>query len=374
MGPRGTGKSTWLRDSYPKSLFIDLLESERFLELHTSPQKLRELVRHLEPKTWVVIDEIQKVPNLLSEVHQIYETQKLNFALSGSSARKLRAGGADLLAGRALQTFLFPLVHSEYSEHLTLDEAINWGTLPSIVMEKEFRERTLTTYVQTYLKEEILSESLVRKLDPFTRFLRVAGQRNGQLLNTENIARESSVKRTTADHYFGILEDTLLGYQLPALRRGYKKKEVAHSKFYFFDAGVARAAAGLVREQVDGLWLGFALETLILNEIKAYNSYSEKERPLYHYSVTGGYDIDFVIETKLKTYSQPGELLCIEAKLSKTWNPKWCDPMLDFKGLTKSKVKGLYGLYLGKDRRTIRGVEILPIPVFLKMLYKGEIF
>ena len=137
---------------------------------------------------------------------------------------------------------------------------------------------------------------------------------------------------------------------------------------------VARAAVGLIREEVDGMWLGFALETLLLNELKAYNSYFEKERPIYHYGITGSYDIDFVVETKLKTYSQPGELLCIEAKLSKTWNSKWCDPLVDFANSTKSKIRGLYGVYLGSDRRVVKGLHILPLPTFLEMLYNGEIF
>lgn len=374
LGPRGTGKSTWLAQNIKPEVSVDLLISSQFLHLSQDPSRLANLVSHLKPGAWVVIDEIQKIPALLSEVHALYENKRLNFALSGSSARKLKREGVDLLAGRALQKFMFPMVYLEYADYQNISETINWGSLPLIIDEPEYRSETLATYVETYLKEELVAEALIRKLDPFVRFLQIAGLYNGQILNMENISREAAVKRTTVEHYFQILEDTLLGLRLSAFHTGSKVKETTHPRFYFFDPGIARACAGLLGEELDSIWKGFSLETLILNEIRAYNHYYNKNKPIFHYNLSGSYDIDFIIETKRKTHSHPRELICIEVKSSKTWKNKWCKPSLDFKAANKSNVKSIIGIYMGKDRLTINGVAIYPVETFLSELYKGNIF
>ncbi len=374
FGPRGTGKSTWLRQSLPKALYIDLLDSRRFLELSQDPAKLRELTAAKSRGDWIIIDEIQRIPALLSEVHALYEERRLQFALSGSSARKIKRGGADLLAGRALQTFLFPMVHAEYSKHYSLADALEWGTLPLVITAPDHRPQTLATYVETYLREELVAEALIRKLEPFIRFLRTAGLYNCQILNIENIARQSTVKRTTVDRYFEILEDTLIGSRLPAYRAGIKTKETTHPKFYFFDVGVARAAAGLVEESVDSMWRGFALESLMLNELRAYNKYFGRNRDISHYSVAGSYDIDFVIETRRKTLSKPAELILIEVKLGRRWDSAWAKPLNDFSTQVTSKVARRICVYLGDDHRRVGDVEVFPAVAFLEELSKGKIF
>ena len=374
LGPRGTGKSTWLESNIKYDLFIDLLNSQQFLKLSQNPSSIIELTSHLKPGSWVVIDEIQKIPLLLSEVHSLYERKRLNFALTGSSARKLKREGVDLLAGRALQKFMYPMVFKEYLKNYSISYAIEWGSLPLIIDNPEVKVDTLATYVNTYLKEELVSEAIIRKLDPFVRFLQIAGIYNGQILNIENLSREASVKKTTAEHYFQILEDTLIAYRVPAFQSGAKVKETKHPRFYFFDAGVARAASGLLSESLDNQWRGFSFETLILNELKAFNHYNSKYCQIFHYNISGSYNIDFIIETKKKTLSHPGEVICLEVKLSKKWNNEWNKPLLDFKTVTKTKIKQLIGVYLGKDRLSVNGVSVYPIETFLNELYDGKIF
>ncbi|MGK5089026.1 AAA family ATPase, partial [Bdellovibrionota bacterium FG-2] len=269
LGPRGTGKSTWLR-TQKFDLVIDLLKSRTRLELERNPSHLHALVAPIASGGWVLIDEVQKIPALLDEVHSIYEERGINFALTGSSARKLKRSGVNLLAGRALNFSFFPLVYPEYGDAIPLMDRVEWGTLPLVVDQMEHRADTLETYVDNYLRQELVEEGIVRNLEPFTRFLQISAMMNAQILNVENIARDAQVKRPTVDKYFEVLIDTLIGYRLPAYQPGLKTKEVAHPKFYFFDPGVARAAAGLVREPLDRSQLGFQLETFLLNEVRAY--------------------------------------------------------------------------------------------------------
>ncbi len=374
FGARGTGKSTWLRSVLKPSLVVDLLKSSDFLRLSADPSHLAELCGPLKPGSWVIIDEIQRVPELLNEVHRIYEEKKLHFALSGSSARKLKRGGANLLAGRALQRFCFPLVYPEYGTKNAFAEIIDWGALPLVLSDPKHCKETLNTYVETYLRQELLEEGLVRKLEPFARFLRIAGICNGQVLNVENISREAHVGRTTVDKYFEILEDTLLATRLYPYRPSLKVKELGHPKFYFFDSGVARACAGLVDEAVDGAWRGFALETCLLNELKAYNHYTAKNRSLYYYGVSGSFDIDFIVELKKKTMSQKAEIICIEVKLAKKWDSRWsqaCEKIAEEKSL---KVVQNYGVYLGDEVLKVKSMTVLPVARFLERLHGGEIF
>ncbi len=374
LGPRGTGKSTVIRDQVKVDLTLDLLKSTVYLPLLRNPNLLAELTGHLKSGDWVFIDEVQKIPALLDEVHALYEEKHLNFALSGSSARKLRRGGANLLAGRALQASLFPFVFIEYKGVATIDEAIDWGTLPLVVTDLKNRKQTLSSYVETYLKQELIEEGLIRKLDPFVRFLEAAGLYNAQVLNIENVAREAGVSRTTVDKYFQILEETLIGFRLPALSEGIKTKEVQHPKFYLFDSGVARACAGQLGDDVDSIWRGFALETLILNELRAYNHYSDKNRSLFFYQISGGYDIDFIVETKKKTLSHPRQAVLISVKYSKKWDKRWNDPLVDFKNNAKTKVSRMFGIYRGDQILTQGEVTVYPIQVFLEKLFDGSIY
>jgi len=283
FGPRGTGKSTWLQQVLPDTFRLDFLDASLFLELSRDPHRLEALIGRRPAGAWIVLDEVQKVPALLDEVHRLMELYRWRFALCGSSARKLRRGGANLLAGRALTLSMESFSAAELGAAFDLDRAVDWGLLPFVHNEPDAAADILAAYVNTYLKEELQAEGLIRNVPPFVRFLAVAGQINGQIVNAQNIAREAAVARSTVDTYFAILTDTLLGHRLPAWRPGLKVREAAQPKFYWFDPGVARAAAGLLRDPADRLWQGYALETLIYHELRVYNEVSRKHRLISYY-------------------------------------------------------------------------------------------
>ncbi len=373
FGPRGTGKSTLLKRKLKGAFEINLLKSSEFIPLSQNPSLLREKIDHLKSGQWVVIDEIQRIPALLDEVHALYEEKHLHFALSGSSARKLKRGGANLLAGRALQKYLFPLIYQEYAGYAKLNDVIDWGCLPAVVMDKQNRADMLSTYVETYLRQELMEEGLLRRLEPFARFLKIAGIYNAQILNVENVARECHVSRTTVDKYFEILEDTLIGYRLFPIQLGLQTKETTHPKFYFFDSGVARACAGLIYEEVDNVWRGFSFETYILHELRAYNHYNKKNREFFYYKVSGGSEIDFLVELSKKTLSKAQEFLAIEVKCSKKWDRRWSKNLSEIKK-SSNKIRRLVGVYLGDEILTQGEVSIFPILEFLKRLEQGEFF
>lgn len=374
FGPRGVGKSTLLKQQVNASLKIDLLKSSEFLFYRQNPDELIKSVKHLRTGSWVLIDEVQRVPEILNIVHLIYESQKLNFALSGSSARNLRRGGANLLAGRALQTVLFPFVHPEFKKLITIEEAVEWGTLPLVVTEKTYRLETLSTYVETYLREEIIQEGLIRKIDSFVRFLQVAGIMNAQTLNIDNIAREAQVARSTVQTYFDILVDTLIGFYLPAYQPGLKVKEVSKPKFYFFDSGVARACAGLHSYPLEAIHKGYLFETFMINQIKAYNEYSQKKLTLCYYGVSGGHEIDLIIEVRKRGISAKSEIISIEFKSSPKWKSDWNSPSKGLKANTKVKVLKQFGVYMGERRFVEDDINIIPADEFLKILFQGDIF
>ncbi len=373
FGPRGVGKSTWLRSSFSQATWFDLLDANLQLELQLAPGHLRERVEHLKAGSWVVIDEVQKAPALLDEVHALIERKRLKFALTGSSARKLKRGSANLLAGRASVETMRPFSLRE-EKRLEPRAAILFGGLPLVVNEPESATDILRAYVNTYLREEIREEGLVRKVEPFVRFLRVAGQMNGQVLNVTNIARDAQVPRSSVASYFSILEDTLVATQLPAYQPGARVREVAHPKLYWFDPGVARAAAGLIDEPVDRTWMGFALETWVLHELQVYNETQRKHRELFYYRTGGDVEIDFVVETKKKTLASPAEVLLIEVKLSDRWRPSFDKHLRHVANDANFKVKKCVGVYLGAHRLRRDGVEVYPLTELVDALYEGELF
>ncbi|MFM9196040.1 MAG: ATP-binding protein [Planctomycetia bacterium] len=374
LGPRGTGKSTWLAAAFPGALTIDLLDSARFLTLSRDPSALEQLVAPLRRGDWVVIDEIQRIPALLDVVHRLYERHRgIHFALSGSSARKLRRAGANLLAGRALHLPMLPFAWPEYRGTWRIDEACEWGTLPLVVSDPANREATLAAYVDTYLKEEITAEALVRNLDPFVRVLNAAGLFNGQILNLENLARESEVKRSTIERYFQILEDTLLATRVPAATLGIRTKETAHPKFFLFDTGVARAAAGRAHEPVDSVWKGFAFESLLHHELRAYAAITGKPRPIFHYAVSGGFDVDFLVQTRAKTLSTPRQLVAIEAKLGGKFKRGWTKGLTTLLRECPKTVRRAILIYQGPDRLVVDGVDVMPATTFFDALYAGQV-
>ncbi len=374
LGPRGTGKSTWLADAIHSDLTIDLLHSDQFFRYQSDPSLIRKDLEHLEAGSWVVVDEIQRVPELLNEIHSLYEKRGIHFALTGSSARKLKRADANLLAGRALRLDFFPLVWEEIQDISLLEYSIEYGTLPLVVSQPQLAADTLAAYVATYLKEEIAAEALTRSLEPFARFLKTAAQNHGQILNIESIAQQSAVKRRSVDGYFQILEDTLIGYRLPALALGARARESAHPKFYFFDAGVARGASGWLRESMPDAWRGFSLESLVLNELRAYNSYYKKDKNIFHYSVSGSFDIDFVVETRKKILQQKSSYLAIEVKLAKRWQTDWTKILMNISKDPKAQIKTCIGIYLGDETFQDGPVTVMNFTAFSHMLWRGELF
>jgi uncharacterized protein len=374
FGPRGIGKSTWLHQVLPESFRLDLLDASLFLELSRDPQRLEALVGKKPAGAWVVLDEIQKVPALLDEVHRLMESRRWRFALCGSSARKLRRGGANLLAGRALTLSMESFSAAELGTGFDLDFALNWGLLPFVLEEPDTAADILAAYVNTYLKEELQAEGLIRNVPPFVRFLAVAGQINGQIVNAQNISREASVARSTVDTYFAILTDTLVGHFLPAWRPGLKVREAAQPKFYWFDPGVARAAAGLLREPADKQWQGLALETLIYHELRVYNDISGKHRCVSYYRTSAGVEVDFIVETSRRRANTSPQVAALEIKRAERWDRKWDKALRALADTDGVRVDRMIGVYCGSRRYDFDNVTVLPVADFVKALFAGEIF
>ena len=296
FGPRGTGKTFWLRHCLPDSIYIDLLEARTSGELLADPQRLADRIPpgHRRP---IVIDEIQRVPALLDEVHRLIETRGLVFVLTGSSPRKLRRGGSNLLAGRAITHQLFPFTAAELGLDFSVAKAQQHGMLPTIhdIEKNVVPEKYLSAYVQTYLRDEIVAEGLTRQAGAFARFLEAAGFSQGQPLNISAVSRESAVHRKVAESYFQILEDLLIGIRVPVFQKRAKRRLAGHPKFYFFDAGVYRAVRPRgpldAPEQIDGA----ALETLVFQELRATIHNLELDYDLCYWRTAGGMEVDFVL-------------------------------------------------------------------------------
>jgi predicted AAA+ superfamily ATPase len=374
FGPRGTGKSTWLRQMLPDAFRLDLLDASLFLELSRDPHRLEALIGKKPAGVWVVLDEIQKVPALLDEVHRLMEIHRWRFALCGSSARKLRRGGANLLAGRALTLSMESFSAAELGTRFDLDFSLNWGLLPFVLEAPDTAGDILAAYVNTYLKEELQAEGLIRNVPPFVRFLAVAGQINGQIVNAQNISREASVARSTVDTYFAILTDTLVGRILPAWRPGLKVREVAQPKFYWFDPGVARAAAGLLHDPAGRQWQGLALETLIYHELRVYNEISGKHRPVSYYRTPAGVEVDFIIETSPRRPNASPHVVAIEIKRAERWDRAWDKALRGLAETAGVEVERMIGVYCGSRKYDFENVTVLPVADFVKALFAGEIF
>jgi predicted AAA+ superfamily ATPase len=374
FGPRGTGKSTWLRQVLPDAAWLDLLDTSLFLELSRDPHRLEAMIGKPAAGGWVVLDEIQKIPALLDEVHRLMETRKWRFALCGSSARKLRRGGANLLAGRALTLSMESFSATELGKEFDLEFALDWGLLPFVHNEPKAAADILSAYVGTYLKEELQAEGLIRNVPPFVRFLAVAGQINGQAVNAQNIARDAAVARSTVDTYFSVLSDTLVGHVLPAWRPGLKVREAAQPKFYWFDPGVARAAAGLLRDPADRVWQGASLETLIYHELRVYNEISRKQRPISYYRTPAGVEVDFVVETRGRRPGSLPRIAAIEVKRAERWDRSWEKPLRSLAESSGIKVERMIGIYCGARSYHFGDLQVLPVGEFVKALHAGEVF
>ena len=301
FGPRGSGKSTLLRQRYSKqSLYIDLLDPLVEDQYRIQPSSLKQSVVSQPSLKWVIIDEVQKLPRLLDMVHHLIESTKLKFILSGSSARKLKRGGANLLAGRAFVFHLYPFTSFELNSKFNLKQTLQWGLLPKVTQIKKETDKKeyLRAYALTYLKEEIQLEQIVRKIFPFRKFLEVSAQMNGKIVNYSKIACDIGVDTTTVQNYYSILEDTLVGFYLPAWHTSLRKSQRLAPKFYLFDTGVCRALKGtldipLLPQTYD---FGKAFEHFIILELIKLKEYYRKDWRFSYFRTKDGIEVDLIIE------------------------------------------------------------------------------
>lgn len=317
FGARGTGKTTLLKTLpfLKDAIYIDLLNSDTEEKYSLRPQLLLEQARALPEGTWIIIDEIQKLPKLLDHVQITIEEKKIFFGLTGSSSRKLKRGGANLLAGRAFNFSLYPLTLAELADHFVLNEALQWGTLPKLYSLSTSTEkiRFLKSYSQTYLKEEILVEQLIRNLDPFRLFLPIAAQMNTQIVNYSNIAKDTGVDYKTIQNYYQILVETNLGFFLEPYNRSVRKVQKASPKFYFFDTGVKRALQRKLTLDIEESTseYGELFESWFINECLRLNQYKELDYEFFYLRTKDDVEVDLIID-------RPGkELMVIEIKSSR---------------------------------------------------------
>lgn len=361
LGPRATGKSTWLEQCLPQAHRFDLLDTQLALRLAAEPARFAQAVEALPEGAWVVVDEIQKVPALLDEVHRLDGKRARRFVLSGSSARKLRRGGANLLAGRALRMDMFPLVSRELGRPIALDR-MAFGCLPRAV-DLEDPRAYLEAYADTYVREEVQAEALTRNIGGFARFLEIAARQNGQSTNVSSIARDAAVARPTVQGFFDVLVDTLLGWWLPAWKHKPANKLVSHPKFYFFDAGVVRALARRLSYATSPEELGTQFETCLLHEIRAFLSYSGLGFPLHYYRTHDGAEVDLLVETR------QGHL-AIEFKSTRDWRTSH---ERGFDSLRRHLPElTCLGVYAGDRPLQTGRCRVLPYGEFLQGLWAGE--
>lgn len=378
FGPRQTGKTTLLGNMFPHALFINLLQSETFRMLSAHPEKLRDLVAShstgQKGSTYplIVIDEIQKLPFLLDEVHLLIEgNKKLRFILTGSSARKLRRSGVNLLAGRLRKLLLHPITYSEFlSEKDGRDPVATmaqWGGMPYILTSKTPRE-DLEDYVGTYLKEEIQAEALVRSIECFSRFLNVAALVNAEQVIFSNVASDAEVPARTVREFFTILEDTLVGTLCPAYRKTKKRKAMGCAKFYFFDVGLANALLGRWELRIGTPEFGKALEHLVWRELTSYLSYTRSEFELFYWRSLSKFEVDFILQER---HSRDPKF-AVEVKAKRVVGSK------DMRGLEAFSeeyhyIRKILVCLESACRRTESGIEIWPVEEFFKALWGGKL-
>ncbi len=362
-GPRQAGKSTLLKQTYPEAKWVDLLKAEVFRRFSTNPEYLRQELA-AGGESFVVIDEIQKVPALLDEVHWLHENEGVCFALCGSSARKLKRGHGNLLGGRGLRYELSGFCSQELGADFDLDRMLNNGTLPRIYLSSS-PSRLLDAYVSQYLKEEIMAEGLVRHLPPFSHFLEAAAFSDASTVNFSTIARDVGVSRETIRGYFEILVDTLVGRMLPPFRKRPKRRVSLADKFYFSDVGVANflAKRGVVQRGSEGY--GKAFENWVFHELNCYNAYRERFASFSYWRLSSGAEVDFIVN----------DMQCaIECKSSQRIRD---DHLKDLRELAKDhpevKMRILVGLEPGK-RLTPDGILIFGHQEFTQILWSGELF
>jgi len=373
LGMRGAGKSTWVRTALPHALYLDLLDESLYRDLLADPSLFGQSIEHLSRDDWVVVDEIQRLPMLLNEVHRFIESHGLRFALLGSSARKLKAAGVNLLAGRALYKTMFPLAAAELGADFDLDRVLRYGALP-LVWTSEEPAASLEAYTQLYLREEIRAEALVRNLPGFVRFLPIAALFNGQTINVAGIARDAGVARTTVQSYLEILEDTLLTYRLPAFETRMRTRERKLPKLYWVDPGVVRAVKRQFGE-VTAEERGPLLESWLLTTLRAHAEVStgarkEGSRPYdeiaYWSPHQSGAEVDFLLRRGRRR-------LAIEVKATNRYHTgllKGLRAIQTLPGLARRLL-----VYTGRRSfRSADGIEIWPARRFADAVAKGRLW
>jgi len=362
FGPRGTGKSTWLREVYPDAYWIDLLNPELFRFFSAGPERLRTVLESHKGQKTIVIDEIQKIPTLLDVVHSLIEEKKgYQFILTGSSSRKLRNHGVNLLGGRALLRHMPPFFAKEIGNAFSLSRNLKLGMLP-IVLDSESPEEVLRAYAGIYLKEEVQAEGIVRNIGDFARFLEAMSFSHGSLINTSNIARECQIARKTVDNYLLILNDLLLGFQIDVFRRKAKRGLVNRSKFYFFDSGVYYSIRPQNLHDIESEKEGAALEGLVAQHLKGWIDAQQKPYALNFWQTQTKVEVDFIV-------SGPDCFLAIEVKNGTQVHPH------ELRGLEKfqedyPQAKPLL-LYRGKTPYKEKGILCYPVEAFLKEIDPG---
>lgn len=356
FGARGTGKSTWLKEEFPDALWVDLLDEKKYQTYLARPEEFSELVSAAAASKWIIIDEVQRLPQLLNSVHQLIESEHRKFVLCGSSARKLKQAGTNLLAGRASRRFAFPLTPEELGEDFDLNLVLTFGSI-ALIWQSGDRRETLEDYTQLYLREEIQAEALVRNLPAFARFLPIAALLHSKVLSISSLARDAEAHRNTIAGYIDVLEDTLIAFRLPAFQAQLRVKEKKHPKLYFIDSGLVRALKKqlfplLAQEEIGELFEGW-----VVNYANAINTYFKLGFELSYWSPTNSkVEVDLLL-TRNK------EHIAIEIKSSSRLHRD------DYSGLEAiSDLPGLKRrilIYRGTEFRLREGIEIVPIEQFI---------
>ncbi|MDP2981361.1 MAG: AAA family ATPase [Candidatus Omnitrophota bacterium] len=363
FGPRGTGKTTWLNNEIKNSLLVDLLQPDQFRMFNAKPERLKELAYGNPDKKVIIIDEVQKAPELLNVVHSLIEEKKgYQFVLTGSSARKLKRSGVGLLAGRALNMTLHPFIATELEGKFDFEKALKQGLVPLIIMSND-PEKVLNSYTALYVREEVQMEGLVRNIGGFSRFLEVVSFSHSSVLNISNVSRECEIERKVVESYISILEDLLLAYRIQVFTKRSMRATIHHPKFYYFDAGVFRSLrpkGALDRpEEIDGA----ALEGLIAQHLVAWNAYSGGQNNIYYWRTRSGTEVDLIV------YG-PEVFWAIEVKNTARIRNEDLRALRSFK--EEYPEAELYFLYRGNEKVLIKDILCIPCVEFLNKLKPGH--
>lgn len=359
-GARQTGKSTLLKSLFPNALWFDLLLYDTFLRYQSEPQQFRQAVLASGNTVPVVVDEIQKIPALLDEIHWLIVNHSVRFILSGSSPRKIIRAGNNLLGGRALRYELYPLIHAEIPDFELL-RALNNGLLPRHYLS-ENPEKLIEAYIGNYLKDEILAEAKIRNINAFTQFLEAAAFSNGEIVNYSNIATECGVSHNTVKEYFQILEDTLLGRFLPSFQKKPKRRVILAPKFYYFDLGIVNKLLKRGRIEAKSESFGHAFEHFIYQELHAHSRYSEKDYMISYWRTTSQFEVDFILGD---------HEVAIEVKGTDNVQPRHLKGLKSFS--EEYSVKKLIVVSDDPLERKAGDISIVPWKIFLERLWQGEI-